>query len=234
MVNFKLSNAISLTDIPFVYSVTNIAFIGITGIVEIEKFLIVGLFAGIFGTFLVFWHPIQWLITKLTLSQKTKLQQYFIKNKGHNPESLTIQIPEPLIRLSLNTSAIKYQKDKFTSLIYFLIILLTFSYFSTTDGFVQATQIVDKQILSVITIVPSILFVGVVIFLKNHFTRLDHNIKLNALYFLLTNEIIGYDTESNIIKTAIDLNDWDTVKEMIEKQMKKQWTNLERYNIKPK
>jgi len=60
--------ALSLTDLPFMFSLVNLLYIWTFGleittngetIFDISRYYTVGLIAGMLGTFFVFWHPIQ-------------------------------------------------------------------------------------------------------------------------------------------------------------------------------
>lgn len=222
------NSALSLTDIPFVYSLANLLLIYYTGNFEIERFVILGFLAGMFGTFLVFWHPIQGIIDKFSLISKNK-SKYTIRNPGAKTAKLEIKIDESLFRLSLNTHAIKYQKDKFAGLIYFMIILLTIAIVSTSDNFKQAVM-VPAFFQLLIMFGPVVMMFGCGWLLAIHGKKLINNLKLNSLYFLLSNDIIGYGNESNLIKTAVDLNDWATAQEIIDKQIRNHWENMKRYS----
>jgi len=197
-----------------------------TGSVDFERFFIVGVLASILGTFFVFWHPIQWMLDRIMLSRKKSLGKYKIEYPNHVPPQLNIIIDESLIRISLHTYAIKYQKDKFAGLIYFIIILFTLTQVSLTENFQQLVQLQDSAFLSIITFGPVVLMVGIGVFLHDHQSSLYKNIQLNSLYFQLSNTILGYGNESNLIKTSIDLNDWTTAKTMIDKQIRIHWAPM--------
>jgi len=224
------TSVLSITDIPFVYSLANLLFIASTGTIEVERLVIIGLLAGIGGTFLVFWHPIQWIIDRLVLLSNPKFRQYKIKNPGHVPDNYTLDIKKGLFRLSLNTHGIKYQKDKFVSLIYFMIILGTLGYIYDSENFQKVVEISDSY-KSYIPYGAFVMLLGIGWFLTDHGRKLKNNLKLNSLYFMLSNDIIGYGNESNLIKNAIDLNDWATAKEIIHKQIRNRWEPMKRFSV---
>ena len=75
------------------------------------------------------------------------------------------------------------------------------------------------------------MLLGIGWFLNDHGKKLNNNLKLNSLYFMLSNDIIGYGNESNLIKNAIDLNDWATAKEIIDKQIRNRWDAMKRFSV---
>lgn len=223
--------ALSLSDLPFVYSLANILFIWIYGIEDIDRFFVVGLIAGIVGTFLVFWHPIQFLYDRIMMSRyERNLASYPIKNPHHIPEKYDIRIERSLIRLSLKTTSIKYLKDKLVSQDYFMIILITLASVMITDSFQQATKLNDTPFAGYIILGIIGMLCGVVYLSTKQFKEFMFNLKLNSLYFLLTNHIIGFSDASSIIKNAIDLNDWTTAREMIDRQLQTNWDSLKNFS----
>jgi len=225
------SSALSVSDIPFVYSIVNLGFISYTGSTDIQQFLVVGFIAGIFGTFLAFWHPIQWVIDRFVLGSKKIINTYFIEHKNANPPNYTIKLDDSLIRLSLKTHSIKYQKDKFTGFIYFIITLFVFALVSDDDNFITALNLQESPILDVITYGSLVLAVGVGWLLYAHAKNLSKNLKLNSLYFLLYSRTqLGDPNTRDLIKTSIDLNDWATVEEHIVSRLRHHWHYLKSYS----
>ena len=225
------STALSLTDIPFVYSLVNIIFIWMYGIENIERFLLVGLIAGILGTFLVFWHPLQFMYNKIMMFRYNRdLSSYLITNPNHSPPKFEIKIEKSLIRLSLKTTSIKYLKDRMVSQDYFIIILLTLVGVLQASTFQKSIHLMNSPYLNWIIFMISAMVLGMIYLSTKQMKEFFFNIKLNSIYFLLTNNIIGFGDASNIIKNAIDLGDWTSVREMIDKQLQSHWTVLSSFS----
>lgn len=225
------SSVLSVSDIPFVYSIVNLGFISYTGSTDIQQFVVVGFIAAIFGTFLAFWHPIQWVIDKFVLGSKRIINNYFIEYKDATPPNYTIKLDDSLIRLSLKTHSIKYQKDKFSGFIYFIITLFVLAMVSDDDNFITALNLQESPILDVITYGPYVLMLGVGWLLHSHAKNLSTNLKLSSLYFLLYSRTkLGDLNTRDLIKTSIDLNDWATVEEHIVSRLHDHWHNLKSYS----
>lgn len=224
--------ALSLSDLPFMYSFVNLLFIWSTGnVADISRFYIVGLIAGLIGTFFVFWHPIQWIFDKFTIRRQQFLSLYTINYPNVVPPKRTIILKE-WFGLSLRTSAIKYLKDKMAGQIYFMIILLTIFCALLTTNFQETVSLKDSPYLYPLIVGTIGMLAGVGIFMARQFDNFKLDLKLCALYFLISQRIIGFKDESNIIKQAIDLNDWATVKEMIDRVLQNNWEALKNYSVK--
>ncbi len=224
--------ALSLSDLPFMYSFVNLLFIWSTGdVTDFTRYYIVGLIAGLIGTFFVFWHPIQWLLDKFTMSKQQTLSIYEIDYPNVVPPLRKIIVKE-WFSLSLKTSAIKYLKDKIAGQIYFMIILITLFIALLTTNFQQTVGLKDSPHLYVIIVGVVGMSTGIAIFMAKQSESFGLNLKLSALYFLISLRLIGFKEESNVIKQAIDLNDWPTVKEMIDRILHNNWGSLDSYTIK--
>lgn len=222
--------ALSLTDIPFMYSFVNILFIMIVGIenpVDFSRFYVVGLIAGLIGTFFVYWHPIQWIMRKFIMRDKNVIRGYTVHhvNPDATPPEYEINIIEWL-HLSLKTNAIKYLMDKFVSQIYFFIILVTLSLALSNIDFVTSLGLSDDVYLHFIKFGLLGMVVGTFIFSGKQYYNFRISLKLHCIYFLLVHHLVGFNDKTNMIKQAIDLNDWVTAKLMIDKALIGAWGSL--------
>ena len=226
--------ALSLTDLPFMFSLVNLLYIWIFGleittngetVFDISRYYAVGLIAGMLGTFFVFWHPIQWIIDKVTLKWQDTFSTYLITDRGNAIPEYNIIINE-FFRLSLNTSAIKYLKDKMTGQIYFVIILTVFLIALFNLDFQKTFGLANSTYISYIQLGIGSMLVGTIYFSTRQIFSFRLNLQLTSLYFLLSNKMLGYSGETNLIKQAIDLNDWDTARQITNKTLRDHWKNL--------
>lgn len=225
-------SAISISDIPFWYSIINLAVIWHTGeLGDPTRFYVIGLMSGLIGTFFVFWHPIQWILDVLILHTK-RITDYKIENPEQKPDKVTIKIDKNTINRSLKTSAITYQKDKFASFVYFAIIFFTFV-LALQDKDVQevfSSEIPESFEILFLVILSIGIGVG---YLTNSFAvELVKNVKLTGLFLMTTNKIAPGQVWLNEIKTAIDLKDWIIVKDTIERQLRTIWVTVVSYDEK--
>lgn len=224
--------ALSLSDLPFMYSFVNLIFIWQTGHAGIVNLPIVGLIAGIIGTFLVFWHPIQWAIDRRMLRNKTEHSVYSIENNiGTVPPKYDLQL-EDWFNLSLKTSAVKYLKDKISGQIYFIAILTTLLLLLFDPNFKQALNLENTTYPYSIQAGLVAMLVGLVIIYKKSAKEFILNVKVTGAYFLISNNITRYGEPSPVIKEAIDLNDWDTAKNIVDKTLRSNWTMLQGFSKK--
>ncbi len=223
--------ALSLSDLPFMYSFVNLLFILITGQAKIENFYIVGLIAGIIGTFLVFWHPIQWSLDKFMTYHKKEYAKYrIVNNTGVTPPQYELQISD-WFNLSLKTSAIKYLKDKISSQIYFFIILSTIGLALFDPNFQKALNLENTYYRLIIQLGIWVMLIGLSkIFIKSS-KEFINNVKITSIYFLISNSFTRYSGQSTIIKEAIDLNDWDTAKVVVDKTLYSYWDSLKSFAV---
>lgn len=217
--------ALSISDIPFMYSFVNLIFIWQTGITGFESLPIIGLIAGVIGTFLVFWHPIQWVIDELMMRNMGNYSVYTIENHGHVPSKYDLQL-EGWFSLSLKTSAIKYLKDKISSQVYFIVILTTFVLLLIDPNFQKTLKLENTVYPILIQIGLIIMLIALVYLYKKNSNQFIQNVKITSLYFLISNDVIGYRDQSLVIKEAIDLNDWDTANNVIDKTLRSMWGNF--------
>jgi len=198
---------------------------------DVNRFYTVGLIAGMLGTFFVFWHPVQWIINKVTLKRQDKFSTYLITNKNHLRPQYNIIVNE-FFRLSLNTSAIKFLKDKMTGQIYFIIILIVFLIALFNLDFQKTIGLENSNYLSYIQLGIIGMLVGTIYFFTRQIISFRLNLQLVSIYFLLSNKILGYSEITNLIKQAIDLNDWDTARQITNTTLRKQWGNIQQYSTK--
>ena len=232
--------ALSLTDLPFMFSLVNLLYILTFGleittngetVFDINRYYTVGLIAVMLGTFFVFWHPIQWIIDKVTLKWQDKFSTYLITNLNHVPPEYNIIINE-FFRLSLNTSAIKYLKDKMTGQIYFVIILTVFLIALFNLDFQKTFGLTNSTYLLYIQLGIGSMLGGTIYFSTKQIRGFRLNLQLTSLYFLLSNKMLGYSERTNLIKQAIDLNDWDTARQITNKTLRDHWKNLPHHSTK--
>lgn len=216
--------ALGISDIPFMYSMISIIYISITGNIEdISRFFIVGLIAGTIGTFFVFWHPIQWLIDRNLISNRKFQSTYLIKMKGHDPPQYKIKI-DKWLRLSLKTSSIKYLKDKITGQIYFVIILITLLVALNYPPFLETINLNDLVYSSLIKLGLLAMLIGMAYVMIKQNIEFIRNVKIHCLYFLIfKNNWMG---DESLLKSAIDLGDWDTAKEYTDDILVRRWQQL--------
>jgi len=220
---------LSLSDIPFSYSIINLIFILYTGeISNINEFYPVLMLSGITGAFLVTVHPVQRSIDFL-MKRNIKndvYDKYTIKyNPSTVPPEKTIEISKIYLKLSLNTSSIKHELNKQASIFYFVIILIGIFYALTQPSFQEILGIeifgVHYYIFETI-VVLMISIVSLVLALEA--MKFNVRIRIVALFFEFTNKNIG-DVPTTI-KTAIDLNDWHSAKELLDHFLRRHWNNI--------
>jgi len=216
--------ALGISDIPFMYSMISIIYISITGNIEdIGRFFIVGLIAGTIGTFFVFWHPIQWLIDRNLIAKRKSRSTYLIKMKGHDPPQYKIKI-DKWLRLSLKTSSIKYLKDKITGQIYFVIILITLSVAINYPPFLETINLNDLAYKLLITLGLFAMIVGMGYVMIKQNIEFIRNVKIHCVYFLIFKS--NWMGDELLLKSAIDLGDWDTAKEYTDYILVRHWQQL--------
>ena len=223
--------ALSLSDLPFSYSFINLIFILIIGEIKIENFYIVGVIAGMIGTLLVFWHPIQWIIDKIINKRKNDMSTYIIENPNHDPSKYEIIIDDEIM-LSLKTSPIKFLKDKIVSQIYYIILLCTF-------GLALFNPIFHKVIQLDGTIFPIYIQLGILfmaglslyILIKN-VIGLGNNIKIVSVYFHCYSLNTNLSEAIEIVKESFNLNDWISAKKYLDTKLRRHWRQLGQISVK--
>lgn len=217
--------ALAISDLPFMYSLINILFILWTGSVDdFSRFYIVGLFAGLIGAFLVFWHPIQWIIDKNMIKQNENTS-FRISYPNASPPEHDVIIDQLFFRLTLKTVAIKYLKDKLVSQFYFIIILSTIFYALFIESFQQTIGLKDHPYLIVIQIIIIAMLVGTGYLTQRQSAMFRRNLKLSALFQFAEYKVYSFGNLT-FIKQAIDLGDWVTVEDMLIKSLQSKWGNL--------
>lgn len=213
--------SLSITEIPFIYSIVQIVVIGGLGKTDLETLIIPGIFGGVVGTFMVIYHPIQRQMDKWWKKRVEKLVDY----KVYGPPSASAkkeagqEIDKAYLELSLGTTSIKYEKDKIVGTFYFLTIL---SVLAASFGNPTFVKLVNLEIHWVILILIGL---GVMMYLtsriqKNNLLSFATNLQLNALYLQIQSEA---QTSTALIAwldvagRALDMNNWVLVKESIDK-----------------
>ena len=233
------SSALSISDIPFVYSFINILYIWMFGLetiseggtttIDVSRLYVVGLIAGLLGTFVVFWHPIQWFIDDHVKKRLKDFSTYFIEIPSRSPENYHVII-EPWINLSLQTPAIKYLKDKLSSMAYFLIILVTLFLALINVDFQKTIHLGNSPYLFPIQFGIFVMYSGACYFIGKQYVEFRRNLRISGAFYFLTEYFLKYNDEANFIKAVIDLNDWVTAKKMIDHKLGLQWGNLISYS----
>jgi len=218
---------LSLTDLPFVYSIVNLMAIWVFGIPEDygARFAFIGIIAGIGGTFLVFWHPIQSLIEYTTIKNYDKLSTYYIETPQNRPKAYDILIDKEYFRLSLKSNSIKYLKDKFTSQIYFVIVIGVFSIALSTNQFQKEINIENSQIIIPIIGILAVMAIALAYFSRNLYKQYKRSLKLDSLYYQFTKPF--HSSETDMIKRSIDLQEWEIVEDQMNLLIRKQWANMD-------
>jgi len=224
---------LSITDLPFWYSFVNILYIWNTGDVSIEhitdKLIIVGLIAGFIGTFFVFWHPIQWILDKLSWRKRKSYSIYRVDSNQTTIPFHNIIIHDQYLRLSLKTSAINHYKNKIVSQLYFLTILITIFVALGDTHFQSVTKLKDTIYLLPTQLVIFGMMVGLCYLIYKMRQYLIENLRLHAMYYFITDQLERYENV-NYIKEAIDLHDWTTVREAIYKVLLRHWDDLPKFS----
>jgi hypothetical protein len=226
---------LSITELPFWYSLINILYIWNTGNVAIEnitdKLVIVGLIAGFIGTFFVFWHPIQWIIEKLAWKKRNSYSIYRVESNQTQPTFHNILILDLYLRLSLKTSAINHYKNKIASQIYFLVILITIFTALGNSDFQKVTKLKDTIYLLPTQVVIFCMIFGLCYLIYKMRQYFIENIRLHAMYYFITDQLELYQNV-DFIKQAIDLHDWTTTKETIYRTLLRHWSELTKFSKK--
>lgn len=212
-------SALTLADLPFVYSFSNILLILITGNIELENIYIVGIIAGLFGTFLVILHPIQSLITKFWMK---RYHQEAIYDIWH-PEKVDVSTMKKFViqpipfMVAINTSSINFEKDKIAGLIYFTIILLTVAVALIVPTFQTALQIIDHTHILILEAIVFSMFLYVSYYWGRQLRSFGRKLKTHALYFALNGILFEsrFRSDLDLIKRSIDQNDWNSADMLI-------------------
>lgn len=226
------NSTLSLSDLPFWYSFINIVYIWTTGNTSLEdlgsKFLVVGLIAGFIGTFFVFWHPLQWIIEKLTWKTRKNYSTYHVEAAGNQVPFHDIHISDEYLRLSLKTSIIGYYKNKMVSQFYFLAILITISLALLDPNFQSTTTLKNSVFLLPIQIIILCMMGGLFYFIHSMKKYFLENVRLHAMYYLVAENLENYQNVTHL-KQAIDLHDWTTVKNATYRILGRHWEDLARF-----
>lgn len=212
-------SALTLADLPFVYSFSNILFILITGNTGFEYIFIIGIIAGLFGTFLVVLHPIQTLITKFwnkKYHQESIYEIWHPRNFDVSTMKKFVIQPIPFM-IAINTSSINFEKDKIAGLIYFTIILLTVAVALIIPNFQNVLQISDNMHILVLEIIVFSMFCYVSFYWGKQLRSFGKKLKTHALYFALNGILFEsrFRSDLDLIKRSIDQNDWSSADALI-------------------
>jgi hypothetical protein len=215
---------LAITDLPFSYSFVNILFISILGKPTLETLPIVGMIAGLAGTFLLILHPIQKGFDK---SYRERLNDFInYKFKGQSGNTIVdtgVSIDKELLLLSLNTSAMKYEKDKLAGNAYFILLLLEIAFSLAYPPFVEALNLQWYHIILLLAAIIGMIG-GIVYTHRGDLKDFSRHMQLNALFFQLQSQASSNQISNwlDLAGRSIDLNDWTTAKEIIERILKSQ------------
>lgn len=187
----------------------------------------VGLIAGLIATFLLSWHPIQWLYEKGTLWRYQDITRYtYVFKQQHKTKILTLR--KTYLYQSLKLDAIKNLKDKLAALIYFFIILATLTYLLADVRFITAVGIGQYHNLLHLQITILFMVPGVAYFIFRQSREFVQSARLGAIYFQLFHEWLGNKSAIvHQIKALIDLGDWNLVKDEIDYALYVYWYSLD-------
>lgn len=219
--------SLSIADLPFAYSVINIAFILINGeLNDYTKLLPVALFAGLIGTFLVTTHPVVRLFDRAwrTNIKKGLYAEYKVKSQPHTkPDEKTFTLDTTILTLALTTVAIKYEKDKIQASIYFLATLVLIWWAVPQPAFMDALGIQYFEPIYIgLGIMLTAMWVVVLLLSAREVTAFNAKLKLQALFFRLYKHNSS-SSELALARTAIDQSDWSTAKEIMETFIRNRW-----------
>jgi len=222
--------ALSLTDLPFMYSFLNVMTIILFGIPENyeSRFIIIGIFAGIGGTFLIFWHPIQYLIDWYMTKSYEKLSTYYVSSPTQKPKAYDILINNDQFRLSLKSSSIKYLKDKYASLIYFIIILVSVGVAVVGEDVQKLLNIQDPFLIIPIFAVLTAMAFALGFFNRTLYVKIRKGLQLESLYYQVT-KLPGYQEEREEIRRSIDLQEWEIVESQLKSFMRRHWGAMKQW-----
>ena len=119
-----------------------------------------------------------------------------------------------------------------TGQIYFIIILTVFLIALFNLDFQKTFGLANSTYLPYIQLGIGSMLVGTIYFSTRQIIGFRLNLQLTSLYFLLSNKMLGYSERTNLIKQAIDLNDWDTARQITNKTLRDHWGNLQHHSTK--
>jgi len=216
-------STLSIAELPFVYTIVNLAVISSTGVVTIDNLYAASLGAGLFGTFFVVLKPSQRIIDWQIRKKFESLLTYKFSDK----EEFKANIDITYLELNLFTTPIKYEKDKISGTAYFIVVLFFTDSILLTESFQKAISL-DAIWAIVLSIVFFGMLIVVAIIMKGYVKTFSRNLQLSALYMDLVTKRgreVPTDTAElerlNIAGSALDLNNWPLVKKMIEKVLQK-------------
>jgi hypothetical protein len=224
-------STLSIADLPFVYSIANILVILYTGTVDINRFYVVGLIAGLIGTFFVIVHPVQLGLDRRWKNVSKFHSKYHITNEGASPPDRDIEMEVINVQRSLKLVGIKYEKDKIVGAIYFLVILVTIfgSLFNVSFqhalGFETPFSSLWYSIQAVFLFM--LCLTGAVII--REMLSFTSKLKTCAMYFYLIKRWgrhVEIRPRLDEIKHSIDNNDWDIGKQLLEQEIINLWGNF--------
>jgi len=207
-----------LADLPFVYSISNILIILFSNSNGIERFYIAGLLAGMFGTFLVIIHPIQKILDGFWKKRIEKISKYGIPQTITSPP-VKMEINRINFLISLKTPAINFEKDKIAGTIYFTIILMATGVALTQPKFLHQIGLENFQYTWILLLIIFAMFNITSYIWGKELRQFGYKLRISALFFeLLHTYSKNVDVmRLDMIKRSIDLNDWNSASELIER-----------------
>ena len=221
---------LSLTDLPFAYSFVNLLVLIIFGLPENYegRLILIGLIAGIAGTFLVYLHPIQWFLDKKMNKIFDEVSIIHFKDPTKRPKGYDIEIHKNQYQLALKSSSIKYLKDKFASQIYFTIIVWTFSMSFAVKNMRDLLGINEPTLIVPVAVILGIMGGGVFVMCLRVFKQIKKSLRLESVF----NQVIrwaGNPEEKEEIRRSIEYQEWEIVDDKTTFWMKRHWGNLDAY-----
>lgn len=210
---------LSLSDLPFIYSLVNVIIVLYNQHIAVPSYTAL-LIAGFLGTFVVSTHPLQRMIDLIYEKGKFKNKDFFtVMFTGDSGEikNFKLLIDDTLLRLSLKTTPIKYEKDKIVASIYFLVVLSLIEYALTTDWLVdELTRIIVGFDIWWIRMTVMIMLGSISILLSYEILNFRKKLRMFAMYFEIIRKSLGGDAgDYSLMKSAIDQNDWDAVNHLL-------------------
>jgi hypothetical protein len=209
--------ALSLSDLPFVYSLITVLIVINNQTITTPSYLSL-LIAGFLGTFVITTRPLQRLVDIIYYKIKFRYSNNEIFILKHYSGLKTMQLPirNGLMRLSLKTSPIKYEKDKIIGSIYFITILTLILYALMMDSLVQEIKSKIPYDIWIIRGIVSFMLGSISLLLAHQIINFRKKIQLSAIFFEISSRgILGTD-DLSLHKSSVDTNDWEANEKLLE------------------
>lgn len=216
--------ALSLSDLPFIYSLITVLIIINNETIATPSYVAL-LAAGFLGTFVITTRPLQKLIDIIyKIKFRSSSNEMFILKHFSRTKMLKLPIKNELMKLSLKTSPIKYEKDKIIGSIYFITILVLIIYALTIDDLVEDIKSKIPYDVSLIRIITAVMLGSISLLLSHEIINFRKKIQLSAMFFELSDRgIVGTD-DLSLQKSAFDQNDWESHEKMLQDTLWRYYT----------